>query len=153
QHEVLRDLISAAVAAGREVVFEAHNVQLHDLDSCQPRVTFCHDGRDEELHCDFIAGCDGFHGVARPAIPAGAIRCFEHHFPIGWLGILVAAPASSRELIYARHESGFALVSTRSPQVQRLYVQCEPDDDLAAWPDERIWHELTLRLETSDGWE
>jgi p-hydroxybenzoate 3-monooxygenase len=152
QHEVLRDLIEAAVAAGRPIVFEAHDVQLHDLDTRQPRVTFCHDGREEELHCDFIAGCDGCHCVSRPSIPAGAIRSFERQFHIGWLGILVAAPASTRELIYARHERGFALVSTRSPQVQRLYVQCDPGDDLAAWPDERIWHELTLRLETR-GWE
>jgi p-hydroxybenzoate 3-monooxygenase len=153
QHEVLRDLIEAAVAAGRPIVFEAQNVQLHDLDTRQPRVTFCHDGREEELHCDFIAGCDGFHGVSRPSMPTGAIRSFERQYPIGWLGILVAAPASARELIYARHERGFALVSTRSPQVQRLYVQCDPGDDLAVWPDERIWHELTLRLETHEGWE
>jgi p-hydroxybenzoate 3-monooxygenase len=153
QHEVLRDLIESAHVAGREVVFEAHDVQLHDLDARQPRVTFCHAGREEELHCDFIAGCDGFHGVSRPAIPAGAIRSFEHQYAIGWLGILVAAPASSRELIYAQHERGFALVSTRSPLVQRLYVQCDPGDELSAWPDERIWHELILRLETRDGWE
>jgi p-hydroxybenzoate 3-monooxygenase len=153
QHEVLRDLIAAAGGDGRPVVFEAHDVRLHDLDTCQPRVTFCHDGLEEELHCDFVAGCDGFHGVSRPSIPAGVIRSFECQFQIGWLGILVAAPASSQELIYARHERGFALLSTRSPQVQRLYVQCDPGDDLAAWPDERVWHELTLRLETRDGWE
>jgi p-hydroxybenzoate 3-monooxygenase len=91
--------------------------------------------------------------VTRPSIPAGVLRTFEHQYPIGWLGMLVAAPASSPELIYARHERGFALVSTRSPVVQRLYVQCDPGDDLAAWPDERIWHELTLRLRTRDGWE
>jgi p-hydroxybenzoate 3-monooxygenase len=153
QHEVLRDLIEAALAAGREVVFEAHDVQLHDLDTDQPRVTFCHDGHEEELHCDFIAGCDGFHGVSRPSIPCGAIQFYERQLQIGWLGILAAAPPSSQELIYARHDRGFALVSTRSPQVQRLYVQCDPRDDLASWPDERIWHELALRLETRDGWE
>jgi p-hydroxybenzoate 3-monooxygenase len=153
QHEVLRDLIEAACAAGREVVFEAHGVQLHDLDTDQPRVTFCHDDCEEGLHCDFIAGCDGFHGVARPSIPGGALRCFEHQYQIGWLGILVAAPPSSQELIYARHDRGFALVSTRSPQVQRMYVQCDPHDELASWPDERIWHELDLRLETHDAWE
>jgi p-hydroxybenzoate 3-monooxygenase len=153
QHEVLRDLIAAAVAAGRQVVFEAHDVQLHDLDTSHPRVTFRHDGDEEELHCDFIAGCDGFHGVSRPSIPRGAIRSFARQLPIGWLGILVAARPSSRELIYARHERGFALVSTRSPQVQRLYLQCDPRDDPADWPDERIWHELITRLETRDGWE
>jgi p-hydroxybenzoate 3-monooxygenase len=153
QHEVLRDLIEAAVAAGREVVFEADDVRLHDLDTDQPHVTFRHEGDEEELHCDFIAGCDGFHGVSRPSIPRGALRCFERQHQIGWLGILVAAPPSSPELIYARHEGGLALVSTRTPQVQRLYVQCGPDDDLACWPDERVWHELALRLETRDGWE
>jgi p-hydroxybenzoate 3-monooxygenase len=153
QHEVLRDLIEAAVAAGREVVFEAQEVRLHDLDTVQPRVTFRHEGDEEELHCDFIAGCDGFHGVSRPSIPVGAVRCFEHHHQIGWLGILVAAPPSSTELIYARHERGFALVSTRTPQVQRLYVQCDPHDDLASWPDKRVWHELASRLETRAGWE
>jgi p-hydroxybenzoate 3-monooxygenase len=153
QHEVLRDLIEAAVAAGREVVFEAHNVQLHDLDTGQPHVTFRGEGDEEMLHCDFIAGCDGFHGVSRPSIPRGVLRCFERQHQIGWLGILVAAPPSSPELIYARHERGFALVSTRTPQVQRLYVQCGPDDDLACWPDERVWQELAVRLETRDRWE
>ena len=153
QHEVLRDLIWTAVAAGREVVFEAHDVRLHDVDTDQPHVSFIRDGDEEELHCDFIAGCDGFHGVSRPSIPSGAIQSFDHQFPIGWLGILVAAPLSSQELIYARHKRGFALVSTRTPQVQRMYLQCDPDDDLASWPDERVWHELGLRLETRDGWE
>src|SRR5262245_31461901 len=153
QHEVLRDLMAAAVAAGRQVVFESQDVQLHDLDTHHPRVTYGHDGHEEELHCDFIAGCDGCHGVARPSIPRGTIRSFERQLPIGWLGMLVAARPSSPELIYARHESGFALVSTRSPQVQRLYLQCDPQDDPADWPDERIWDELSTRLETRDGWE
>src|SRR5215472_525799 len=153
QHEVLRDLIAAAVAAGRRVVFEARDVRLHDLHTSDPRVTFCRDGRVEELHCDFIAGCDGFHGVARPSIPAGAIQSFQCEYQIGWLGMLVDAPPSSEELIYARHESGFALVSTRSPHLQRLYVQCDPQDDVAVWPDERIWDELDTRLATRDGWE
>ncbi|HMF11017.1 MAG TPA: 4-hydroxybenzoate 3-monooxygenase [Gemmataceae bacterium] len=153
QHEVLRDLIAAADAAGRDVVFEAHEVQVHDLETDQPRVTYSHDGQEEELHCDFIAGCDGFHGVARPSIPAGAIQSFRCEYQIGWLGMLVEAPPSSNELIYARHERGFARVSTRSPQLQRLYVQCDPHDDVSAWPDERIWDELDTRLATRDGWE
>jgi p-hydroxybenzoate 3-monooxygenase len=153
QHEVLRDLIAAAVAAGRRIVFEAHDVRLHDLLTPDPRITFCHDGRAEEWHCDFIAGCDGFHGVARPSIPAGAIRSFQYEYQIGWLGMLVEAPPSSTELIYARHDNGFALVSTRSPQLQRLYVQCDPRDDVASWPDARIWDELDTRLATRDGWE
>jgi p-hydroxybenzoate 3-monooxygenase len=153
QHEVLRDLIAAAVAAGRAIVFEAHDVRLHDLDTSHPRVTFCHDGQAEEVHCDFIAGCDGFHGIARPSIPAEVIQSFQYDYQIGWLGMLVEAPPSSKELIYARHDNGFALVSTRSPHLQRLYVQCDPHDDIATWPDERIWRELDTRLATRDGWE
>jgi p-hydroxybenzoate 3-monooxygenase len=153
QHEVLRDLIQAAVDAERPIVFEAHDVRLHDLDTPRPWVTFCQDGQVEELHCDFIAGCDGFHGVARPSIPAGAVQSFRCEYQIGWLGMLVEAPPSTKELIYARHERGFALVSTRSPQLQRLYVQCDPNDDVAAWPDERIWNELDARLATRDDWQ
>jgi p-hydroxybenzoate 3-monooxygenase len=153
QHEVLRDLIAAAVNADRRIVFEAHDVRLYDLHTPDPRVTFCQDGQLEEVHCDFIAGCDGFHGIARPSIPAGAIQSFRCEYQIGWLGMLVEAPPSSKELIYARHESGFALVSTRSPQLQRLYVQCDPHDDVAAWPDQRIWDELDARFATRDGWE
>jgi p-hydroxybenzoate 3-monooxygenase len=153
QHKVLRDLIAAAVAADRRIVFEAHDVRLHDFHTPDPWVTFCHDGQVKEVHCDFIAGCDGFHGVARPSIPAGAIQSFRCEYQIGWLGMLVEAAPSSKELIYARHDNGFALVSTRSPQLQRLYVQCDPHDDMAAWPDQRIWDELGARLATRDGWE
>jgi p-hydroxybenzoate 3-monooxygenase len=163
QHEVLRDLIAAADAVARQVVFDVHEVQLHDLDTDHPRVTFRHPvpssaegegGSGEyELRCDFIAGCDGFHGISRPSIPKGAVQSFVRQLPIGWLGLLVASRPSSPELIYARHESGFALVSTRTPQVQRLYLQCDPRDRPADWPEERIWHELSTRLETRDGWE
>jgi len=153
QHELLRDLIQAANHAGREIIFEAHDVRLHDIDTSQPRVTFTHDGQPTEIHCDFLAGCDGFHGVCRPSIPAGAIDCYQCQLQIGWLGMLVEAPPSSKELIYARHERGFALASTRTPQVQRLYLQCEPQDDVAAWTDERIWSELSARLETGEDWQ
>jgi p-hydroxybenzoate 3-monooxygenase len=153
QHEVLRDMIAAALSAGRRVVFEAQDVHLDDFNTDQPRVTFQSGGAEHELRCDFVAGCDGCHGVARPSIPPGAIRTFSCQLPIGWLGILIAAPPSCSELIYAHHERGFALVSTRSPQVQRLYLQCDPHDDLAAWPEERIWNELKMRLETRDDWE
>ena len=152
QHEVLRDLIQTAVGAGREITFEAHDVRLHDIDTRQPRVTFTHDGQPTEIHCDFIAGCDGFHGVCRPSIPTGAIGCYQCQLQIGWLGMLVESPPSSKELIYARHEHGFALVSTRTPQIQRLYLQCDPHDDVAAWTDERIWSELRERLETREDW-
>jgi p-hydroxybenzoate 3-monooxygenase len=152
QHEVLRDLIQAAVHARRELVFDAHDVRLHDIDTSQPRVTFTHEDQPTEVHCEFVAGCDGFHGVCRPSIPASAIDCYECQLQIGWLGMLVEAPPSSKELIYARHERGFALVSTRTPQIQRLYLQCEPHDDVAAWTDERIWRELRERLETREDW-
>ncbi len=153
QHELLRDLIQAASANEREIVFEAHQVQLDGLDTLQPRVAFTHNGQREELRCDFIAGCDGFHGVCRPSIPAGVIRGYQCQLQIGWLGMLVEAPQSSKELIYARHERGFALVSTRTPQIQRLYLQCDPHDEVAGWPDERIWSELSARLETKENWE
>jgi p-hydroxybenzoate 3-monooxygenase len=153
QHEVLRDLIAAAVAAERRIVFDAQDVHIHDLHSRAPRVTFRHGSQVEEVHCDFVAGCDGFQGIARPSIPADAMTLFQHEYQIGWLGMLVAAPPSSKELIYARHDRGFALVSTRSPELQRLYLQCDPYDDVASWPDERIWHELDARLATRDGWE
>jgi p-hydroxybenzoate 3-monooxygenase len=153
QHEVLRDLIQAAIHAGREIIFEAHDVRLHDIDTSQPRVTFTHDGQPTEIHCDFLAGCDGFHGVCRPSIPVGAIDGYQCQLQIGWLGMLVEAPPSSKELIYARHERGFALVSTRTPQIQRLYLQCDPQDDIAAWTDERIWSELSSRLETREDWQ
>ncbi len=153
QHEVLRDLIDAAVADERQIKFEAHDMRLHDVETDEPRVSFRHGGKDEQLGCDFVAGCDGFHGVCRPSIPKDALQCFERRYEIGWLGILVAAPPSSDELIYAHHENGFALVSTRTPQLQRMYVQCGPHDDLAEWPNDRIWHELTARLATRESWE
>jgi p-hydroxybenzoate 3-monooxygenase len=114
-------------------------------------VRFNTGGETEELHCDFIAGCDGSHGISRPAVPEGALRCFRKVYPFAWLGILAATPPSTHELIYAYHERGFALHSMRSPQLSRLYIQCPPDDQIEEWPDERIWHELHLRLEI-DGW-
>jgi p-hydroxybenzoate 3-monooxygenase len=153
QQEVLRDLIQAADTAGRQVIFEAADVRLHNIDTKQPRVTFRHEGREDTLDCDFIAGCDGFHGISRQSIPSNAIQFFERNYQLGWLGVLVEAPPSTEELIYARHERGFCLVSTRSAHVQRLYLQCDPQDILTAWPDERIWEELTTRLETRDHWE
>jgi p-hydroxybenzoate 3-monooxygenase len=153
QHEVLRDLIQAAAEAGRELVFEAHDVRLHDIAGSQPRVTYTHDGEPTELHCDFIAGCDGFRGVCRPSVPADAMVGYECQLQIGWLGMLVEAPPSTKELIYARHERGFALVSTRTPQIQRLYLQCDPHDEVAAWDDNRIWSELRQRLETREDWQ
>src|SRR6266550_381925 len=153
QHEVIKDLIHARLAANGAIVFDARNVAIHDFDSAKPRIRFEHDERGCELRADFIAGCDGYHGVCRPSVPPAARQEFARAYPFGWFGILVKAPPYSPELIYASHERGFSLVSTRSREVQRLYFQCNPEDSVDKWPDERIWAELAARLETDDGWE
>ncbi|MGW2625267.1 4-hydroxybenzoate 3-monooxygenase [Micromonospora taraxaci] len=152
QQEVVKDLIAARIAAGGSVLFEAEVVRLDGLDSDSPVVHFRRDGRDEELHCDFVAGCDGFHGVSRGAVPDGVLTSYERAYPFAWLGVLAAAPPAVEELIYANHERGFALYSMRSPELSRLYLQVAPDEDIAEWPDERIWTELRARLETVPGW-
>ncbi|HTM04649.1 MAG TPA: 4-hydroxybenzoate 3-monooxygenase [Vicinamibacterales bacterium] len=152
QNEVVKDLIAAREASGRPLHFEAADVRVHDLASDQPRLTFQHAGTGYEVRCDFIAGCDGFHGICRPSIPAGHLRIYEREYPFAWLGILANAPPSSPELVYSLHDRGFALFSMRSHDVTRLYLQCDPDEDIAAWPDERIWKELRTRLATRDGW-
>jgi p-hydroxybenzoate 3-monooxygenase len=153
QHEVIKDLVKARIDAGAPIEFGVRDVTLQDLDTSAPRVRFRDaPGELRELNCDFIAGCDGFHGVSRPSIPSRRRSEFVRSYPFGWLGVLVEAPPSTEELIYAHHERGFALVSTRSPQIQRLYVQCDPEDRLENWPDERIWEELRARLATEDGW-
>ena len=146
QHEVVKDLVAARLAAGGETLFEVQNVSVHDFDASTPRVRYRKDGREHEIACDFIAGCDGFHGICRPAIPAGALTVYEKEYPFGWLGILSESPPPSGELIYSHHERGFALFSMRSPDVSRLYLQCAPDEDLAQWPDALIWRELRARL-------
>jgi p-hydroxybenzoate 3-monooxygenase len=153
QHEVIKDLVAARLAAGGMLIFEAKDASVYDLDTPAPKVRFHHGGKLEELECDFIAGCDGFHGITRPSIPSRMRHEFTRVYPFGWLGILVEAPASTDELIYAHHDRGFALVSTRSPRIQRLYLQCDPNDELKNWPDSRIWEELHARLETVEGWE
>jgi p-hydroxybenzoate 3-monooxygenase len=152
QQEVVKDLIRARLAAGGQIVFEAEDVTLHAFDTEQPRVRFQWQGASHTIECDYIAGCDGSHGVCRPSIPDGALRVYQKAYPFAWLGILAATPPSTHELIYAYHERGFALHSMRSPSLSRLYVQCAPDDPLDAWPDERVWDELHARLATSDGW-
>ena len=152
QHEVLKDLIKARLEAGGDIRFEAPAVGVDDLDSDRPRVRFQQDGRDQELECDVVAGCDGSWGVCLPAIPADRRTEYHREYPFGWFGILAEAPQSSKEIVYTYHERGFALVSTRSPTVQRLYFQCDPDEEVGNWPDERIWAELRARLETRDGW-
>ena len=152
QQEVVKDLIAARLESDAPLLFEVDDVSLHEIDSDRPIIRFTHDGAERELHCDAIAGCDGFHGVSRPSIPDGVLSFNELEYPFAWLGILARVAPSTEELIYAPHERGFALHSLRSPELSRLYVQCDPDDDLEQWPDERIWEELHLRLARDDGW-
>src|ERR687893_1313880 len=152
QHEVVKDLISARLDAGGHIIFEAEAIGLHDMESQKPTIHYRQTGQDHELRCDVIAGCDGYYGVCRPSIPTELRTEYERRYPFGWFGILAEAPPSSEELIYTLHERGFALISTRSPEVQRMYFQCDPDDDVGNWPDERIWEELHARLATHDGW-
>ena len=153
QHEVIRDLVKARIDANGRILFGVKDVSLLDLDTKLPKLRF-HDaaGKVEEIACDYIAGCDGFHGVSRPSIPSRVRKEFERVYPFSWFGILVEAPTATEELIYAYHERGFALVSTRSPQIQRLYLQCNPGNSVDDWPDARIWEELHARLAGGDGW-
>jgi p-hydroxybenzoate 3-monooxygenase len=151
QQEVVKDLIAARLDAGGDLRFEASAVSVHGLDSERPAIRFTQDGAERELRCDVIAGCDGFHGICRDAIPAGVLAAYEREYPFAWLGILAEVAPSSEELIYCHHDRGFALHSMRSPKLTRLYLQCDPDEDLGAWPDERIWEELQTRLATDDG--
>jgi len=153
QHEVIKDLVKVRLDAGGKILFEVKNAALYDLDSPAPKVRFHREDKVHEIEAQFVAGCDGFHGVSRPSIPSRHRQEFARGYPFGWFGILVEAPPSTAELIYAHHERGFALVSTRSPQIQRLYFQCDPQDDLKAWPDARIWDELHARLANAEGWK
>ncbi len=152
QHEVIKDLVAARVAAGGTLLFEVSDVALHGADTGKPSVRFSHAGTEQVIEADFVIGCDGFHGVSRAAIPASVRQDYQRTYPFGWFGILVESAPSSEELIYAHHERGFALVSTRSPTVQRLYFQCDPSDHVDNWSDDRIWNELHGRLENNDGW-
>jgi len=150
QHEVVKDLIAARMEVG-PLLFEAEAVGVEGLAS-SPAIQYRHDGADRQLQCDFIAGCDGFHGVARAAIPQQIRTTFDYSYPLGWLGILAEVAPSTDELIYAAHDRGFALHSLRSPEVSRLYIQVDPNDDIADWSDGRIWDELHVRLERNGGW-
>jgi p-hydroxybenzoate 3-monooxygenase len=152
QNEVVKDLIAARTAAGAPLHFGVSEVRVTDLEGPQPRIVFNHDGEPFEIACDYIAGCDGFHGVCRTSIPREHKRTYERDYPFAWLGILAEATPSSHELVYSLHERGFALFSMRSPTVTRLYLQCAPDEQIAEWADERIWGELQTRLRTVDGW-
>ena len=151
QTEVVKDLIATRLDAGLPLLFEVEDVALHDLEADRPRVTFTHDGRSEELECDVVAGCDGFHGVCRTSIPEGVLRAFDREWTLGWLGILAEVAPSVDELVYAHSDRGFALLSLRSPELSRYYVQVDHDEDVAEWPDDRIWEELRLRT-ALDGW-
>lgn len=153
QHEVIKDLVAARVAAQGQLLFEVSEVTLHDLDTAAPSLRFMHAGEAKTIEADFVMGCDGFHGVSRPMIPDSVRQDYQRTYPFGWFGILVESAPSSDELIYAHHERGFALVSTRSPTVQRLYFQCDPADHVDNWSDDRIWTELHSRLENNDGWK
>jgi p-hydroxybenzoate 3-monooxygenase len=148
QTEVVKDLIALRLRDGEPLHFEVADVALHDIESGAPRITYRHAGAGHELRCDIVAGCDGFHGVSRLAIPAGVLRTMEREYPFGWLGILADVAPSSDELVYAAHERGFALLSLRSPTLSRLYVQVGHDEDVGEWPDARIWEELQARLGT-----
>ena len=153
QQEVVKDLIRARLEADGKILFEAGAESVEDLDTESPKIRFLQDGEQEEISCDYVAGCDGTFGVCRTGIPERARTEYTRTYPFGWFGILVEGPPSTEELIYTLHDRGFALVSTRSPEVQRLYFQCDPQDDVEEWPDERIWDELSTRLATHDGWE
>jgi p-hydroxybenzoate 3-monooxygenase len=152
QHEVLKDLNNARAATGGQVFFEVEDVSVHDFDGARPKIRYEKDGNAFELTCDFVAGCDGFHGICRPTIPSGVLTEYERQYPFGWLGILAEAPPSSEELVYTYHDRGFALLSMRTPQISRLYFQCDPDEEIDLWSDEKIWQELHVRL-ASDGWK
>lgn len=146
QQEVMRDLFDAAESRGLSIVWNASDVALHDLEGARPAVTWSLHGREQRLDCDYVVGCDGYHGVSRGAIPADVIKTFERAYPFGWLGILADVPPVDHELIYANHERGFALASMRSTTRSRYYVQCALNDDIANWSDDRFWDELCLRL-------
>ena len=167
QQEVVKDLYAARLEAGGRIIFEAAATGLRDLDTTAPKIRFRRsaeldqeageirfhgNAEEEEIICDFVAGCDGFFGVSRPSVPEDVRKEHVRTYPFGWFGILVEGPPSTEELIYALHERGFALVSTRSPEIQRLYFQCDPNDYVDNWPDERIWEELQARLDTDEGW-
>jgi p-hydroxybenzoate 3-monooxygenase len=147
QTEITKDLMDGRSATGGKTIYGAHDVTLHDVFSGKPRVSFLGEGKSQEISCDFIAGCDGFHGVCRKSVPPEAITTHERVYPFGWLGVLSETPPVSEELIYVRHSTGFALCSMRSPSRSRYYIQCSLAEDADAWPDDRFWDALRLRLD------
>jgi p-hydroxybenzoate 3-monooxygenase len=152
QNEVVRDLLAARRRTGGRLMFDAEHVEVSELESDRPRLHVRTGGGTETFDCDFLAGCDGFHGICRHAVPATIARTFERRYPFAWLGILARAAPSCRELVYCLHDNGFALFSMRSPEITRLYLQVAPDEAIDDWPDDRIWSELRTRLRCVDGW-
>ncbi len=150
QQEVVKDLIAARLGYGAPIYFEAEATRIQDYET-RPKILYQLNGSSHEISCDFIAGCDGFHGICRPAIPANHLQIHEREYPFAWLGILARVPPASHELIYTYHERGFALLSMRSPEVSRLYLQCAPEENIDNWSDDRIWEELRTRMATREG--
>jgi len=146
QQEVVKDLVERRLADGGPLLFEVDGVSVHEMTSQRPKIRFTHQGRAQEIECDFIAGCDGFHGITRPSVPDGVLSVFERDYPFGWLGILSESPPPDHELIYSYTDRGFALYTMRSMSLSRLYLQCDHDEDIDGWPDARIWSELQKRL-------
>jgi p-hydroxybenzoate 3-monooxygenase len=146
QQEVVKDLVAQRLENGGSLLFEVDDVSVHELSSARPKIRFTHEGRPQEIDCDFIAGCDGFHGICRPSIPDGVLSVFERDYPFGWLGILSESPPPDHELVYSNTDRGFALYTMRSPTLARLYLQCDHNEDINNWPDNRIWDELHKRL-------
>lgn len=146
QQEVVKDMVAQRLESGAPLLFEVSDVSVHDVKG-KPKIRFTHEGQAKEIDCDFIGGCDGFHGICRPSIPDGVLKTFEREYPFGWLGILAAAPPPDEELIYSYHDRGFALFTMRSPTLARSYLQCAHDEDIANWSDTRIWDELHKRID------
>ena len=146
QQEVVKDLVERRLADGGPLLFEVGDVSIHDMTGNQPKIRFIHEGRAQQIECDFVAGCDGFHGICRPSIPDGVLSVFERDYPFGWLGILSESPPPDHELVYSYTDRGFALYTMRAPTLARLYFQCEHEEDIESWPDRRVWDELHKRL-------
>ena len=153
QHEIVKDLVAARLGYDEPLYFEVSDVSIRDIDTDKPSVRFIHEEQEQVIDCDFVAGCDGFHGISRGMIPESELRVYDRQYPFAWLGVLAEAPPASDMVIYAYHERGFALQSMRGPDISRLYVQCPVADTVEGWSDERFWRELHARLETTDGWQ
>ncbi len=153
QQEVVKDLVAVRLGYGAPIFFEVTDVALHDLEGPRPRITFTKDGAPQQIECDYIAGCDGFHGISRTSVPPDKITYFDRTYPFAWLGILAEAPPTKDELVYTHHERGFALLTMRTPTLSRLYFQCARDENIDDWSDAQIWDEMRLRTAGGAGWK